>query len=192
MRTFKVYCQQLSCVGFSRVNCGHRVVCYTASTCLSSSWKSVVPFDHPPLPHVEVPNLISFSMSLSLFLKYNWPTILSEFLVHNIVMQYFCTFQKDHYNSSYSMSPNKAVTVTDCIPHTVHFVPMTHLLCNWKFTPPNFPHLFLSSPTTVPSGNHLFVLSIYNSVSVLLCLFAFKILHGSETIQYLSFSIWLI
>ena len=29
------------------------------------------------------------------------------------------------------------------IPHTVHFIPMTHLLCNWKFVPLNLCHLFL-------------------------------------------------
>ena len=30
----------------------------------------------------------------------------------------------------------------DYIPHTVHFVPMTHLWCNWKFLPLNLPSMF--------------------------------------------------
>ena len=31
----------------------------------------------------------------------------------------------------------------DYIPHTVHFIPMTHLFCNWKLIPLNLLHLFL-------------------------------------------------
>ena len=27
--------------------------------------------------------------------------------------------------------------------HNVYFIPVTHLFCNWKFVPLNFPHLFL-------------------------------------------------
>ena len=46
--------------------------------------------------------------------------------------------------------------------HTAHFIPVTHLFCNWKFVPPNLPHLFLPSPMPLPSGNHLFVLCTYN------------------------------
>ena len=34
------------------------------------------------------------------------------------------------------------------IPHTVPFIPMTQLFCNWKFMPLNLPHLFLYSPRT--------------------------------------------
>ena len=30
----------------------------------------------------------------------------------------------------------------DYVPHTVHFIPMTHLFCNWKDVPLNLPHLF--------------------------------------------------
>ena len=77
--------------------------------------------------------------------------------------------------------------------HTVHFIPVTHLFCNWKFVPLNLTHLLLSSPH--PSSKHLFVLCIYNSFFVLLCLFicsVFYIPHICEIIQYLSFSVWLI
>ena len=33
----------------------------------------------------------------------------------------------------------------DYIVHTVYFIPVTHLFCNWKFIPLNFLHLFHSS-----------------------------------------------
>ena len=39
--------------------------------------------------------------------------------------------------------------ITDCLPHTVHFIPMTHLFCNWKSVPLNLPHfmsLLMSPP----------------------------------------------
>ena len=62
--------------------------------------------------------------------------------------------------------------VIDYILCIVRFITGTHLFCNWKFGPLYFPLLFLSSPTTLlPSGNHLFVLCIYNSVPILLYLF---------------------
>ena len=62
--------------------------------------------------------------------------------------------------------------VIDYILCIVYFITVTHLFCNWKFGLLYFPLLFLSSPTTLlPSGNHLFVLYIYNSVPILLYLF---------------------
>jgi len=42
--------------------------------------------------------------------------------------------------------------IIDDIPHTIHFVTMTHLSCNWKRAPLNLPYLFLSSPHSLPSG----------------------------------------
>ena len=45
--------------------------------------------------------------------------------------------------------------------HTVHFITLTHLFWNWKFVSINFPHLFLSPPTLLRSGNYLFVLCLY-------------------------------
>ena len=35
-----------------------------------------------------------------LFLKYNWPTTPCKFLLHNIMTQYFHTFQNDNHNKS--------------------------------------------------------------------------------------------
>ena len=60
--------------------------------------------------------------------------------------------------------------------HIVHFICVTHLFHKWKFVPLNFPHLFISS-LTLPSGNHLFIL--YNTVSVLFCLFIWFIFSDS-------------
>ena len=49
---------------------------------------------------------------------------------------------------------------------------MTHLFCNWKLVPLiNLPHLSHSSHIPLPSGNYLFVLCIYESASVFICLF---------------------
>ena len=46
----------------------------------------------------------------------------------------------------------------------------THLFCNQKFVPLNLPQLSLSSAHLPCFGNHLLVLCVYNSASVLLCL----------------------
>ena len=73
---------------------------------------------------------------------------------------------------SYHLSPYKYVTI-DYILHTVHFITMTHLFCNWKFAPHNLHHLFLSLQILLPSGNRMILLCIYNSVSVLLHFFMF-------------------
>ena len=69
------------------------------------------------------------------------------------------------------------------------FLPMTHLYL--KFVPLNLTHLFISFPASFPSGNHLFVLCIYGSVSVIL-VHCFVIPHISEMIQYMSFFVWFI
>ena len=64
-------------------------------------------------------------------------------------------------------------------------------ILNCKFTPPSLPHLFLSSPH--PSGYHLFVLCVYESVSVILHLFiCFLDSTCKWNLQCLSFSVWLI
>ena len=38
--------------------------------------------------------------------------------------------------------------IIDYIPHTVHFILMTHLFFNWKFVPLNSPYLF---PPSTPA-----------------------------------------
>ena len=42
------------------------------------------------------------------------------------------------------------IIIIDCIPHTIYFIPVTHLVYNWEFVPLNLPHLFLSSPHPSP------------------------------------------
>ena len=49
-------------------------------------------------------------------------------------------------------------------------MPVAHLLCNWKSVPLNLSHPYLSS-LPIPFSNHLSVLYIYKSLSILLCLF---------------------
>ena len=64
----------------------------------------------------------------------------------------------------------KILIVIDYIPHTVHFITMTHLFCNWNFIPLNLPYLFFSSPNPIPLEiTCLFSASI--TISVLLHLF---------------------
>ena len=83
--------------------------------------------------------------------------------------------------------------IIDCIPHTVYFVPMIHLFCNWKSLPLNLPYLLFSFPHPLTLGNHLLVLCISDSVSLWLFICSvFQIAHISEIINYLSFSVWLI
>ena len=38
----------------------------------------------------------------------------------------------------------------DYVPHTVHFIAVTHLFCNLRFVPLNLPHLLISSPQPSP------------------------------------------
>ena len=76
-------------------------------TYLSHNWKFVsFDFFHPTPPSHLSPlvntNLISsMSLFVCLFLKNNSPTTLCQFLLHNIVIQYFYTFQHDDHKSSY-------------------------------------------------------------------------------------------
>ena len=88
--------------------------------------------------------------------------------LHNVVILYFGIIQNYHHNkSSYKVSAYKGTTVIDCISHTVRFIPMTHLFCNWKLVPLKSlsPISFLSPP--LPLVTTCFVLCIDN------CLFCF-------------------
>ena len=42
--------------------------------------------------------------------------------------------------------------IIDLSPHTVHFIPVIHLFCNWKFVNPLNPHHILRSPPHLPRG----------------------------------------
>lgn len=60
--------------------------------------------------------------------------------------------------------------ITDSVPSAAYSIPSTYFFCKWKSVLPNLPHLFLSSHI-LPSSNHLFILCIYDPVSVYLRLF---------------------
>jgi len=92
-----------------------------------------------------------------------------------MVIQYFEILQNVHHDkSSYHLLPYKDIASLMTIAHAVYFIHVTHLFCNLKSVSPNPTHIFLSSihfpPPTPCSGNHLFVLCIYKSVSDLLYL----------------------
>ena len=44
-----------------------------------------------------------------------------------------------------SVTIQKYYIIIDYIPHTVHFIPLTHLFCNWRFALLNLPHWYLFS-----------------------------------------------
>ena len=64
--------------------------------------------------------------------------------------------------------------------HTIDFMPIAHLFCNWKFV------LLIPSP--------IFFIFLPLSTLANICLFVlfFYILHISDIIQYLSFSLYFI
>ena len=65
-----------------------------------------------PYPHLLPPVKYISSISM-LFLKYKQPTILCQFLVHNIMSLCFCTLQNNHQdNSSYHLSLYKDVAIS--------------------------------------------------------------------------------
>ena len=103
-----------------------------------------------------------------LFLKYNWTTTLCEFLVHNIVIRYFCTFQNDHCNkSSCHLSPYKDTTKLLTIFPTLYisYLWLIYFVIESLYLLISLTYLSsLSLP--LPSGNHLFVLCISDSVTV--------------------------
>ena len=57
--------------------------------------------------------------------------------------------------------------IFDYIPYSVHYVPVTYLFYNWKFVHLNHLHLFHPTLIRLPSGDHQFVLCIYEPVSLL-------------------------
>ena len=108
-----------------------------------------------------------------LVLKYSWPTKLWYFLMHNIMIQYFHTFWNDHHNK-YHLSQRYYIII-DYISHAIHFISMIHFSYATKSVYLSVSLTYFSHPSThLPSGNHLFVLCLYDSVPVLLCLWFFE------------------
>ena len=93
--------------------------------------------------------------------------------MHNIMIPFFYTLQIDPMVSLVTIchhTQKRYYIIIDSISHTVHFIPMIPLFCNWKLVPLNLPHLFHSSPHLLPAGNHPFILCSYDAVYVSLCL----------------------
>ena len=77
--------------------------------------------------------------------------------------------------------------VIDYSPYTVHFILLTPLFFSWNFVHLNLPHLF-AFPNPLSSGHHLFILWIYNSISVsFFCLFIFVFLDSTYKWNHLVF-----
>ena len=113
-----------------------------------SAWSAIYPIHgifHLSLAAFHLRSSIWVSLFLPVLLKYNLIII-----THTVI-----SLLKLYYHTE--------MLKVDCVLHTVHFTPMTHLFCNWKCVL-NGSHLFLSSSNRPPSGNHLCVLCIYNSV----------------------------
>ena len=78
--------------------------------------------------------------------------------------------------------------IIDWSPHTVHFIPVIHLFCNWKFISLNFPHLFhlYLFPLTITS---LFSVSVTQFLFCYVCSFVlflrFQIYVKSYSIVFL-------
>ena len=104
-----------------------------------------------PLLPLIITNLISFSMSL--FVCF-WSIIdLQHYVSSGCTVQWFnisIHFKMIATINLLSVIIQIYYIFIDYIPHTVYFIPMTHLFCNWKFVPLNLPHLFLSSPHLFP------------------------------------------
>ena len=72
MRTFKIYCQQLSNMQYSIINCSHQAVYYIPMTYLFHNWNCVPfdplhPFDPHHTPHLWQPPICSLFLWVWLF-----------------------------------------------------------------------------------------------------------------------------
>lgn len=95
------------------------------------------------------------------------PTALWSILAHSIVIQYFCTLQNGHDESSCPHHHTNTFCYYWVYSHTVHFIPETHLFCMEMCTY-NFSYLFHSS--LHPSS--LWQPPVY---CLYLCLFLFRL-----------------
>ena len=153
-----------SSISYGRVNYIYHIVRYIPSThyLITGGLYLSTTFVQLPLLtllFVRATYPISFSMSS---LVCFWSIIELEqysFLVHNIVIWYFCTFQNDHHDKSslLSATAQRYYIIIDYIPHTVWLICLLteslYLLISLTyFSPP---------PT---SGSYLFVLCTYDSV----------------------------
>ena len=136
------------------------LLCLLISFC--SAWSAIYPIHgifHLSLVAFHLKSSIWVSVFLPVLLRYNLVSI-----THTVISLLRLYYHTEMLKVGYIL-------------HTVHFTPMTHLFCNWKFVVINQSHLFLSSSNHPPSGNHLFVLCICNCVLVFVRLFLSVIPH---------------
>ena len=126
---------------------------------------TVIQFPVHPTCCFWQPQIWSLFLWVCLFLKYNWSTT----LLVPVTQHSDLIFQMMITMVSLVMVCHHTKILHSYFPHTVHFIPVTHLFHNWKSVLLNLLHLIFSSPYPLPFGNHLFP-CIYNSISVLLCL----------------------
>ena len=110
-------------MAYCLVNYIYHVVHFILSIDLSHNCK-FVPFDHlhliPSSSAHSFDNHKSglFFLWVCLFLKYSWPIVLCDFLLHSIVVWYFYIFLNDHHDkSSYDLSPFKDINYWLYSPH---------------------------------------------------------------------------
>ena len=124
-----------------------------------------------PLPLVTT-NLISYSMSLFGFeVLLTYSTMLVPITQHSDSI--FLYIQNDHHNkSSCHLSPYKDITLLLTIFPTLNisYLWLIYFVTGSSYFLISFTY-FSHPPSSLPSGNHPFVLCIYDSVPGLLCWF---------------------
>ena len=121
---------------YSSVNYVYHVVSilYIPSTCLSYNWHFVL-FDS--FCHFSLPLLTCLHHKSDLFfydfvfLKHNWPITLC-YCYTALVMWFFNAFQVITISLVTICHYARYYIIIDYILHTVHFIPVIHLFCNWK------------------------------------------------------------
>ena len=110
------------------------------------------------------------------------------FQVHNIAIRYLYTLQNDHHDkSSYHLSLHKDIALLltrfpvlyNTSPWLVCFITESlYFLISFTYC--------TQSSTPLPSGNHQFILGIYDSVSIFFSFFFSIVVWGLSFIVYVS------
>ena len=161
---------------YSSVNYIYQVVHYIPSSCLSYSCK-FIPFDHlhliPPFPPSASSSdkFGNFFLSVTEFVfevQLTNNTMLAPGTQHSDSIFLYISKWSPWLSLVVICHHTKSYIIIEYNPPTVHFTSVTHLFCNWKFVPYNLPHLFSLPSIPHSSGNHLFVLSIYDCFCLIL------------------------
>ena len=110
----------------------------------------------------------------------NWYVSLPVYSKENVSQLGICVFTfpcciprfTNNSSKTYKTQPRLSAQLLTIFPILYISYHVTHLFCNCKkFVSLNFHHLFIFFTTPILSDNHLPVLCIYISVSLLLCSF---------------------